>query len=352
MQQHPIPQNITAYKFRLVGDMTLKQFLELAFGLVSAWLIFNSNLVFIFKWTLGPILALLGFALAFMPVEDRPLDQWIINFIKSIYSPTQFIYKSSPKTLDIFSLTKPIPENQLEPQLNPNQLQDYLNTLPQSPETIFDQSEKKYLNYIKNLFGILGANPTVQSKSSQLEIIPIAKSNVKGIRIRKLHHPKMCLLPHANTPIKETIIAAIPSKVKPTPVKPKIKKPIIPAKPIIKIKVKETIKPIDKIYPASAEPTFAGNIIMPQQPEKPNLISGIILDKTGKIIPNVIIEIRDNQSLPVRALKAKKLGQFFIATPLSDGIYQIVSEHPNQSFDIIKLEVKGEIIPPIKIQAK
>ncbi|MFH2062265.1 MAG: PrgI family protein, partial [Candidatus Beckwithbacteria bacterium] len=196
MQQHPIPQNITAYKFRLVGDMTLKQFLELAFGLVSAWLIFNSNLVFIFKWTLGPILALFGFALAFMPVEDRPLDQWIINFIKSIYSPTQFIYKASPKTLDIFSLTKPIPENQLEPQLNPNQLQDYLNTLPQSPETIFDQSEKKYLNYIKNLFGILGSSPTVQSKSSQLEIIPRAKSNVKGIRIRKLHHPKMCLLPH------------------------------------------------------------------------------------------------------------------------------------------------------------
>ncbi|KKR52786.1 MAG: hypothetical protein UT88_C0021G0001, partial [Candidatus Woesebacteria bacterium GW2011_GWD2_40_19] len=32
MEQHPIPQNISSYQFRLVGDMTLKQFFQLAGG--------------------------------------------------------------------------------------------------------------------------------------------------------------------------------------------------------------------------------------------------------------------------------------------------------------------------------
>ncbi|HCQ92587.1 TPA: hypothetical protein DIU13_01240 [Candidatus Beckwithbacteria bacterium] len=64
------------------------------------------------------------------------------------------------------------------------------------------------------------------------------------------------------------------------------------------------------------------------------------------------MEIKDNQGHPVRALKSNKLGQFFIATPLPDGIYQIEADHPDHAFAIIKLEAKGEVIPPLKIQAQ
>jgi len=71
MQQHPIPQNVTQYQFRLVGDMTLKQFLELAFGLVLAYLFFASNLVFIFKWPLVILSILLGAGLALVAYKDR-----------------------------------------------------------------------------------------------------------------------------------------------------------------------------------------------------------------------------------------------------------------------------------------
>ena len=75
------------------------------------------------------------------------------------------------------------------------------------------------------------------------------------------------------------------------------------------------------------------------------------MDKVGKIINNVILEIRDSKNHPVRALKSNKLGQFFISTPLPDGVYQIQAEHSDHRFAIMKLEVKGEIIPPLKIQA-
>src|SRR5689334_279488 len=103
MQQHPVPQNVTQYQFRLVGDMTLKQFLELAGGLVVGYLFFASNLIFIIKWPLALLSVVAGFGLAFFPIEDRPLDQWVINFIKSIYAPTRYIWKKSNKIPNVFT---------------------------------------------------------------------------------------------------------------------------------------------------------------------------------------------------------------------------------------------------------
>lgn len=357
MQQHPIPQHVTGYKFHLVGDMTLKQFSELAVGIVLAWIIFSSKMFFLFKWMLGPLTAFFGFALAFIPFEERPLDKWIINFFKSIYAPTQFIFKASPKTLDIFSPLKVASTDSQQSQHLSTQLQDYLKTLPQTPATIFDQSEQKYLDYIKNLFGALDSSSKKLPTVTETELVPVINSQINGVRVRKLHHPQMCLLPHATKPIQSTTTAAMPTKVHPTPtinnnLKTTDLKSTKKSKPSPIVKKTVLIQPKPVVQQKTTPASFTGDYIMPQKPTKPNLISGITLDKNGKIIPNVIIEIRDSKDLPVRALRANKLGQFFIATPLPDGVYQIASEHQDQSFDIIKLEAKGEIIPPIKIQAK
>lgn len=349
MQQHPVPQAITTYKFRLVGDMTLKQFLELAFGVVIAWMIFASKLNFLFKWTLGPFFGLLGFALAFVPIEDRPLDQWILNFFKAIYLPTQFIFKSRVKAMDIFSPTPPLLRETNKISANPAQLEEYLSSLPATPATAFDQAEHKYLDHISNLFGVLGINPPAPAiQADHPQPTNPYKSNLKGVRVRKLFSPQVCLLPHATlfqSP-PEPKQAVMPLITKAAPV---VTKPV----PVVKTKPKlVTVKPQPaKPKAETVEPTFASGVVMPLSPEKPNLITGITLDKTGKILPGVILEIRDKQGLPVRALRSNKLGQFFIATPLSDGIYQIQAEQADQKFAIIKLEAKSEIIPPLKIQA-
>jgi hypothetical protein len=58
MIQHSIPQDITGYKFHLIGNMTLKQFGELAAGSIIAFIVYKSNLVDIVKW---PLLFLLLF---------------------------------------------------------------------------------------------------------------------------------------------------------------------------------------------------------------------------------------------------------------------------------------------------
>src|SRR5258708_6741719 len=90
MEQHPVPQNISSYQFHLVGDMTLKQFLELAGGVVVGIIIYATGLPAIIKWPLILFSAGLGAALAFVPLEERPLEKWIFAFIRSVYSPTLF----------------------------------------------------------------------------------------------------------------------------------------------------------------------------------------------------------------------------------------------------------------------
>lgn len=366
MQQHPIPQHVTGYKFHLIGDMTLKQFLELAAGIVTAWIIFSSNINFLIKWTLGPLTAFLGFALAFIPLEDRPLDQWIINFFKAIYKPTQFIFQAKPKKLAIFTQTQTKPQADQVDLPPPHQLEDYLQTLPATPASTFDQAESKYLDHISNLFGALGV-PAKKILTKKLPDTPIIKSPVKGVRVRKLMKPQMCLLPHAaiyKAPV-ETKQASMPSKVikastnglganavpKPTKIKS------TPTNSGL-ANAKSTAKSLTDPAPACPvntgrmqEPTFAKDVILPQTPDKPNLLAGITLDKAGKIIGSVILEIRDSKNHPVRALKSNKLGQFFISTPLPDGIYQIQAEHSDHRFAIMKLEAKNEVIPPLKIQA-
>lgn len=92
MEQHPIPRQITSFEFKLIGFMTLKQFLYLV---IFAPLGYIASVIFPLPFVnvlVGLAVAALGVALAFLPINDRPLDIWIRNIWKRLNSPTQFTY--------------------------------------------------------------------------------------------------------------------------------------------------------------------------------------------------------------------------------------------------------------------
>lgn len=95
-QAHPIPQNVTNFEFHLVGDMTLKQFGYLAAGVGLAFLVFTtlSTSQPILAWPIIVISALLGVAFAFLPIQERPLDHWVVAFFKAIFQPTSLKFAS------------------------------------------------------------------------------------------------------------------------------------------------------------------------------------------------------------------------------------------------------------------
>jgi len=107
------------------------------------------------------------------------------------------------------------------------------------------------------------------------------------------------------------------------------------------------LKKADKLE-ATGKALF-GEIPMPDIPEIPNLIVGMVTNKEGKIVEGAIVEIQDEHGNPARVLKTNSLGQFKIASPLQNGKYLIICEKENFNFDRVDIDLSGKIVQPIKI---
>ncbi len=91
MEQHAIPRQITSFEFKLIGFMTLKQFLYLVIFGPMGYVVTFIPIPFV-NVILGIAVASIGVALAFLPINDRPLEIWVRNIWKRLNSPTQFTY--------------------------------------------------------------------------------------------------------------------------------------------------------------------------------------------------------------------------------------------------------------------
>lgn len=297
IEQHPLPQDVTGYRFRLIGDMTLKQFLYLIAAVLITLLVHNLPLPFFFRYPLEIVLLLLGIGLAFVPIEGRPLDKWLIAFIKSIYSPTQYVWqKQKPAIVSTPTKTTPQPKPSISTP-----------TKPKSTSPSFTLPSKHPLK-----------SPSVPSTPTKT--LPKTPSQPKP------------------TPVSSTPPVSVPSTTSPTP--PKIK----PVHPV------STPTPNPK-KTSSTSQTPTTNLPIPFTPTTPNTLVGLTLTPDNHILDTALIEIIHN-GLTVRATKSNKLGQFLFAKPLEDGLYQIKSEKPGFKFNIYSLKLEGNIIKPLKIQAQ
>ena len=330
MEQHPVPQNIASYEFRLIGDMTLRQFAQLAAGAILGLVIYAIPMPVIFKWPLIVLFGFSGFAFAFLPVNERPLSDWLIAFFKAIFLPTEFIWQKKPWKPEIFEplAFKVLSVNQAKIMTDKSNLNQYLASLPYNDnQNPLDQKEASFLNEITNLFQLVHpapASPRLTPLPTQTQAEP-----------KPVYRPYRPVSPPSAQPVRP---AFRPTKESSRPIPP-YHSVILP---------KKTSRPRKPLVEAKTNLQLS----IPTPPTRPNLIVGMVLDQEGKIIEGAILEIRNTQDIPVRALRTSRLGQFMIATPLPNGLYEIETEKEGHQFDIIKIEAKGEIIKPIEIRAK
>jgi hypothetical protein len=95
-----------------------------------------------------------------------------------------------------------------------------------------------------------------------------------------------------------------------------------------------------------------GEIPMPNIPDVPNMIVGMVTSPEGKIVEGAIVEIQDESGNPSRVLKTNQLGQFKSSTQLANGRYLIITEKENFGFDRVNIDLTGGIVQPVKIIAK
>jgi|GEM_PF-642321 len=180
-RQHAVPQNIMDVEFKIIGDLTMRQFSYLmVLGLLSY---FNTQfMVGIFKWPLTIFFMVLGLALAFIPVQDRGMDVWLVNFIKSVYSPTQRVWRKTialPSAFLYDSLNVMKQELiTLAPTTSRRKLEEYLDyshkSLPRDP---LDIPEDEYILKVRQMNQ---RNNAIYSQVSNAEY-PISNTLVDSV---------------------------------------------------------------------------------------------------------------------------------------------------------------------------
>ncbi|KKQ99090.1 MAG: hypothetical protein UT26_C0057G0004 [Microgenomates group bacterium GW2011_GWC1_39_12] len=389
MEQHPVPQNVTTFQFRLIGDMTIKQFGYLAGGALLAFISYKLPLPFFFTWPATVLFGLLGFGFAFVPIEERPMDVWVLSFLKNVYSPTQFIWHripaaSEPKGPQIPpAVTNPAPTS-----VSPTAVSPHPATPPPTVSQRPAVSEKlrglytqqpvaqKKQSFWDSLFGWLDdlfpkstavtrpiIQPALSVSSTAQQQIPQTQLSSEYLDLQnKIKTLEQQLEDKTKTELKtlelqkqmtDTVkqkqymeeelvkLRKQPARVPNFTPSTRVNQAVPQVKPR---------GPTVKIIPPEAT-TRAG---LPRLTTFSNVVTGIVKDNVGGLLPGVLVTVRDKEGVPLRALKTNKLGQFAASTQLPNGTYIIEVEDPRNRylFDRAQITLNGAVMPAIEIVAK
>lgn len=325
MEQHPIPQQISSYQFKLVGDMTLKQFFQLAGGVVVSLIFYSLPFHFLIKWPLIIFSAGLGAAMAFLPFQERPLEKWIIAFFRSIYSPTLYSWKKGEKLMVFLSEDANTP---------------VIGNVP-TGQTVAEPNAKKLeeaeKNFLSKLTSLIQTNSNVQ--------VP----KVQSVQTQPI--PNNTQVANNQSSVNITVPQQIPTVVTKTAPKLIVEESVpYNRQSEQQVFASLTTEPLKEKTITSDQVEFSIDAAPPFTPTIPNTVSGQVIDQDRKIVEGAILEIKDAFNKPVRAIKSNKAGHFLIVTPLINGKYEISTEKEGFEFKTVSFEAKGEIVPAIAIK--
>ncbi len=355
----------------------MKQFLELAAGVVVGIIFYVTGLPAIIKWPLILFSGGLGAALAFVPFEERPLERWIFAFFRSVYSPTLFHWEKqqvvkyfqdeSQNVIDA-TIGKPAPFAKI-PFLA--KLEDsensYLKKLaeifvpssaaPQTPQPVIQQTVPSPVNQESSSPAgssapqvIANTQPTNMVTAS---MVPSQDGQILTLRQAQGKQSVEETIPQE--PIKRDVVVPQTTYISLT----RNTRPQMTVQEIPQSQEKVDLTPT-AIFPAlkgeavqnAQVAQFSAQAAPPSLPTIINTVSGQVMDAKGNIIEGAILEIKDVSGRPIRALKSNNAGHFLIVTALADGKYDILVEKEGFTFEPVSFEAIGGIIQPIAIRAK
>lgn len=383
MDNHPIPQDITGFQFKLIGKMTIKQFVYVAIGAVFAWLfIFILNAPALIKLPLAFISITIGVVIAFVPVDGRPMDLMIRNFITALLAPTQFIYQKGGSAGSSQNIPVPTPTINTQPTQTTNTTPNAttLSTPAQVPQVAQQQvsaaAPPAQMSTTQNPPPVVFPDSKPPTPEPKIEVKKQPDTNINKaideIDEKEQLKKQVEQLQKQLSENKQTSAQQAPT---PQPVTSEEQKNLEKMlaestrqrealeKQILEMKAKQEAAGKDKFAPSEAKPqqitqrvkrvptNMASSVGIPSVPDAPNLITGIVKDPRGNPIQNILIEVKDMDSNPVRAFKTNALGKFASATSLSNGKYVIAFEDPGEKhkFDNVELELVGNNLMPLEV---
>jgi hypothetical protein len=162
-------------EFKLIGDLTMRQFFYLMIFSGIAYAAWTFNVPPVLKWPIVIISVLLGIGFAFVPIEDRGLDEWIVNFFSAVYSENQLIWKKKPTPPSAFLQANISIVQQelitLAPTTSRRKLEQYL-THEQKDEKLdaLDLREQEFIEKVRAAYMTEPAKTAVAVETPSVEI--------------------------------------------------------------------------------------------------------------------------------------------------------------------------------------
>lgn len=402
MIEHPVPQNITSYEFRLIGNMTIKQFLLLLIGGGIGFLFYSTNLPGFFKWPLVTTAVVSGIAMAFIPYEERTMDQWFINFIKAIYRPTKYYWRRVPKPPEFFNYT-PIPAAMAESKqidMTPyrrTQVKEFLSSLSgeqaaaevdpldllsggENMANLFAQvpaaadvtpgAQQKVSKpslqtrprplrartetvFVSSTSSVPSSSPTMSAPPPPPTAMMVAQATPQPVLTVEREEPKQTTAPAATPKPAEvapiaTVTVGRTQATEPTPTEEVAQSNQAQTGGAY---LESTISAAGHSELSTLPAVFDKSLPFPSTAEKPNILIGMVHDSAKSIVPGAIVEILDSANNTVRAMKTNNVGQFYMSSPLKNGVYTIHTDKDGLTFPIYGFEATGGPLDPVDISA-
>lgn len=361
MQEHPIPQDVTGYKFHIVGNMTLKQFAQVGAGVLVGVIFYNTNLLPIFKWPLVALSVGLGAMMAFVPIEERPLDHWIVTFFRRLYSPTKFYWRKEssipfalkPEKIQVRP-QEPVAEVDLTPARQ-KRIRDYIASVQQpSDAEPWEKEEASRVSGILETFDDVEVeNVTSKPQAIKPQLTPRIRMLSAREPAQEVVFESMQETTEPIAPVESVVTpSAPPSPAAEAPLPPVAPLPVPPADPAEQtVAVFEEPIPEPAYTPAQTPATTNESLPFPEKSTVPNMIMGMVLTPDNKLVDRAVVTIRNTQGDTVAALNTNLLGQFFATAPLPNGTYNLSVKKEGLTFIDQELVLSGNPVLPLELRA-
>jgi len=202
MDQHPIPRQITSFEFKLIGFMTLRQFIFLIIFIPLGFVTYYLFPIPVINILFGVMVGSLGIFFAFFPIYDRPLDLWIRDLYKRLTRPTQYSYHKKNRPLyfldNLFFVSDPHRvASHIESQ---EKLAAYLAQVKKTPTRSNVDDKKKQA--LKSLFnkplkpiGTKEQNNRIVNKTTSTKTVGITSSKKSAFFSGIVKNHKLIALP-------------------------------------------------------------------------------------------------------------------------------------------------------------
>ncbi|MEK7595258.1 MAG: PrgI family protein [Patescibacteria group bacterium] len=306
-KQHAVPQNIMQVEFKIIGDLTMRQFFYLLIAAIFAFGAIKSGLPSYVAWPLGIVAALAGVAIAFVPIQDRGMDQWVAFFFQAIYQPTlrvwrketlipQYFLYQSAALLKSEMLT-------IAPTASRRKLEEYLERASGDlkKKDYLDEKEEEYIKKVRAAFepSLANARPTTPQTilNTQATAVTAPPQVTTQFRPQSLPqtHPSVRSIPITPTiaPSPKIPIYQAPKFTPPSP------QPSIPQAP----------KPQEVNKASGAQEKVA------QQPQQQSVPQASQKPPSPKVQTPEVLKLPDVKKEEVKIITPKTLDALTVSTP-------------------------------------